>query len=189
MGRCCPRQQIISIPKTMPSIENILSKISGVAKPQYKFMIALLTALMYLPGKVNFRNLGRYTDLHEKTFSRWFRRKFNFLGFNCFVLEPVLNNSECILATDATHSQKSGHKSYGLDWFWNGSQGRAEKGLELSVLAVVDVTHNTAYALSASQTPALPKAPKKPTRRGETKSQSTIQSGSKTQVQRNETQT
>jgi 3-phenylpropionate/cinnamic acid dioxygenase small subunit len=37
-----------------------------------------------------------------------------------------------------------------------------ERGLEISLLALVDVTHNTAYTLSAYQTPALPKVPKVP---------------------------
>jgi hypothetical protein len=42
----------------------------------------------------------------------------------------------------------------------NGSQGQAERGLEISMLALVDVTRNTVYTLSAYQIPALPKAPK-----------------------------
>jgi hypothetical protein len=54
---------------------------SSVSKPQYTFLIALFTTLMYLPGKANFRNLSRYSDLHEKTYSRNFRKSFNFLGF------------------------------------------------------------------------------------------------------------
>ncbi|UOA09571.1 hypothetical protein [Methylobacter sp. S3L5C] len=55
---------------------------------------------------------------------------------------------------------KSGRSSYGLDWFCNGSQGQAERGLEISLLALVDVTHKMAYTLSAYQAPALPKVPK-----------------------------
>lgn len=31
-----------------------------------KFLLTLLNALMYLPSRVNFRNLGRYTDCNEK---------------------------------------------------------------------------------------------------------------------------
>jgi hypothetical protein len=38
--------------------------------------------LMYLPGKANFRKRGRYRDFHEKTYSRWFRRAFDFVEFN-----------------------------------------------------------------------------------------------------------
>ena len=110
----------------MPSIETILSQMSSVAKPQRKFLLTLLNALMYLPSRVNFRNLGRYTDCNEKTFSRWFSRPFDFLAFNLLILKDVLHgNGERIAAIDASFVPKSGRKSHGLDWFWSGSQGRA----------------------------------------------------------------
>ena len=144
----------------MHLIDPILNQMSGVAKPQRKFMSILLTALTYLPGRVNFRNLDRYTSLNEKTFSRWFRRSFDFVTFNLLSLKDLPNSGEWVAAIDASFSPKSGRTSYGLDWFWNGSQGQAERGLEISLLALVDVTHNTAYTLSACQTPALPKVPK-----------------------------
>jgi hypothetical protein len=48
---------------------------------------------------------------------------------------------------------KSGKKTYGLGKFWDGKQGKAEKGLEISTLAVVDVDYNTAYHVSTRQTP------------------------------------
>jgi len=135
---------------------------SSVAKPQRKFMFILLTTLTYLPGRVNFRNLGRYSALNEKTFSRWFRRSFDFVTFNLLSLKDLTDKGEWVAAIDASFLPKSGRSSYGLDCFWNGSQGQAERGLEISLLVLVDITHNTAYTLSAYQTPSLPKAPKVP---------------------------
>ena len=78
----------------MHLIEPILHQMSSVAKPQRKFMFILLTALTYLPGRLNFRNLGRYTHLNEKTFSRWFRRPFDFVVFNLLSLDALLSNGE-----------------------------------------------------------------------------------------------
>jgi hypothetical protein len=40
-----------------------------------------------------------------------------------------------------------------LDHFFNACAGRAERGLEISTLAVVDVTRNCAFTLIAEQTP------------------------------------
>ena len=139
----------------MQLIETILQQMSSVAKPQRKFMSILLTALTYLPGRVNFRNLGRYTHLNEKTFSRWFRRPFNFVEFNLLSLNALLDNGEWVAALDASFSPKSGRSSYGLDWFWDGSRGQAEHGLELSLLALVDVTRNTAYTPCRHTKPRL----------------------------------
>jgi len=48
---------------------------------------------------------------------------------------------------------KSGKKTYGLDWFYNGSASRSQKGLEISVIAVIDVAAHRGYSLSVQQTP------------------------------------
>jgi len=39
--------------------------------------------------------------------------------------------------------------------FYNGTRSEAGKGLEISELAVIDVNYNTAYSVSAWQTPAV----------------------------------
>lgn len=59
-----------------------------------------------------------------------------------------------ILVVDATFNEKSGRCTPDLDRFWNGKTQKVEKGLEWSVVAVVDIEQNTAYALSAQQTEA-----------------------------------
>jgi hypothetical protein len=56
---------------------------------------------------------------------------------------------------DCSFVHKAGDHTYGLDYFYNGSNSRAEKGLELSTLGIIDVDYNTAYPLSTRQTPHL----------------------------------
>ena len=53
----------------------------------------------------------------------------------------------------STPGAKSGKKTYGLDKFFNSISGRAEKGLEVSLVALVDTEAGTAYSLQARQTP------------------------------------
>jgi hypothetical protein len=65
----------------------------------------------------------------------------------------VPSSHEQALALDASFIPKSGKHSYGLDSFWNGCHSRSERGQEISLLAWVDITANTAYALSVEQTP------------------------------------
>jgi len=55
---------------------------------------------------------------------------------------------------DCTFTEKSGKHTPGLDWFYNGKTGQTEKGLEWSVIAVVDLAQHTGYTLSAQQTEA-----------------------------------
>ena len=55
---------------------------------------------------------------------------------------------------DCSFVPKSGKATYGVDRFYNGSASRAERGLEISVIAVVDVAQSLGYSLSVQQTPA-----------------------------------
>jgi hypothetical protein len=92
--------------------------------------------------------------LSEKTYSRQFRRRFDFADFNkrC-IEETVPSKHEKISAMDCSFVSKSGKKTYGLGFFYDSSHDKAAKGLEVSNLAVIDVTDNTGYSLSSWQTP------------------------------------
>ena len=57
---------------------------------------------------------------------------------------------------DASFVPKSGKATYGLDRFYNGKASRAERGLEVSMIAVVDVEQAIGYSLSVQQTPVAP---------------------------------
>lgn len=63
---------------------------------------------------------------------------------------------------DCSFIAKSGKKTYGLDWFYNGSTSRSEKGLEISVIAIIDVKTHRSYSLSVQQTPAILRRAKTP---------------------------
>jgi hypothetical protein len=98
--------------------------------------------------------MSRYSDLHEKTFSRHFRQYVDFASMNHLALTTFLPSGIPIVAAiDTTTTSKSGSCTYGLDLFYNSSHNRPEKCVEFSELALVDVTYNTAYHLSTLQTP------------------------------------
>jgi hypothetical protein len=121
-------------------------------------LLTLFPTLLLVVGKANFTNLSRYSDLSDRTYRRHFSQSFDFGRFNQAVLDlanPEAN--EVIAVTDCTFVPKSGSATYGLDWFFNGCASRPEKGLEWSVIVVVDIDQNTGYTLSAEQTPASPR--------------------------------
>jgi hypothetical protein len=146
-------------------IENILGQMK-VSLPQLKFLSHLFSLLLYFQGKANFRNLSRYSDFHEKTFSRHFRKDFDFSLFNRSLVQHIPSQPPSqyplLLALDPSFVSKSGSSTYGLDAFYNGSTSRPEKGLEISVVALVDIEANTAYTLSVKQTPPSEKPSEKP---------------------------
>jgi hypothetical protein len=110
--------------------------------------------LIGLRGRFNYTNLSRYSDLNEKTYRRQFGKNLNFIEFNRIGNSEVIPSSATLIGVmDCSFVRKSGDKTYGLGKFWDSKQGKAEKGLEISTLAVVDVDYNTAYHVSTCQTP------------------------------------
>jgi hypothetical protein len=138
----------------MRLLQSVLPTLGQTKKPQQKFVAHLLGLLLMLPGHATFRNLSRYSSYHERTFARWYASNFDFVSLNkAAIIQVIPPEHEQALVIDASFVPKSGKKTYGLERFWNGSHSRAEKGLEISALAWLDMTENCAYCLSVEQTP------------------------------------
>ncbi len=141
----------------MTVVAQILDRLGGVAKPQRKFFLTLIATMLITRGRINFLNLSRHSQLSEKTYRRQFRQEFDFLSFNRAAIEQAQpDETPHLFAQDTSFSQKSGKQTYGLDYFFNGTAARAERGLEVSLISLVDVAKNEALALSAEQTPPQP---------------------------------
>src|SRR2546423_6370200 len=138
----------------MTIVYDILQQMPGLGQPQRKFLATLFVTILVLRGRVNFRNLSRYCNYSERTIARQFRKPFDWPDFHQRVLLTALDpRSELISAHDASFLPKSGKQTFGLGHFCNGCASRAERGLEMSPLAVVDVTRRCAFTLARAQTP------------------------------------
>src|SRR6266852_9046122 len=138
----------------MTIVNDILKQIPGLGQPQRQFLATLFVTILVLRGRVNFRNLRRYCDSSERTIARQFREPFDWPDFHQRVLRTALDpRAELVSAHDASFLPKSGKQTFGLGYFFNGCASRAERGLEISTLAVVDVTRRCAFTLAVSQTP------------------------------------
>ena len=138
----------------MTIVHDILQQMPALGQPQRKFLATLFVTILVLRGRVNFRNLSRYCDYSERTIARQFREPFDWPDFHQRVLMMALDpRSELVSAHDASFIPKSGKQTFGLGHFFNGCASRAERGLEMSTLAVVDVTRRCALTLAAAQTP------------------------------------
>jgi hypothetical protein len=138
----------------MTLVNDILKQMPGLGQPQRKFLATLFVTILVLRGRVNFRNLSRYCDYCERTIARQFHRTFDWPDFHQRVLQTALDpRSELSSAQDASFIPKSGRQTFGLGHFFNGCAGRAERGLEIATLAVVDVTRRCAVTVACAQTP------------------------------------
>ena len=138
----------------MDLAEKILNGWS-ITKPQRKILLMLFTTILALRGKVNFRNLSRYSGRSARTFPRQFDQSFDFIGLNRALIDATVPvHRPRLLAFDPCVIPKAGKHTPELAYFWHGSHGRVEKGLEVSVFSLIDLEHHTGYALSVQQTPA-----------------------------------
>jgi DDE superfamily endonuclease len=135
-------------------VNDILKQMPGLGQPQRKFLATLFVTILVLRGRVTFRNLSRYCDYSERTIARQFREPFDWPDLHQRVLMTALDpRSELISAHDASFIPKSGKQTFGRGHFFNGCTSRAERGLEISTLAVVEVTRRCALTLAVAQTP------------------------------------
>lgn len=136
----------------------------AVRQPQRKFLTVLFATILALRGHVTGRNLSRYCNYSERTIARQFRATFAWADFPQRVLTTALDpRSELSSAPEASFIPKRGKQTFGLRHCFNGWAGRADRGVEISPVAVVDVTRRCAFTLAGAQTP--PDADKAPTRR------------------------
>jgi hypothetical protein len=149
-------------------INQILDGLKNLHKPQRFFLQSLFRAMFLCQSSINFLSLARHCPLSERTFRRQFRKSFDFPELNRQIIAHCISTAPKAVAQDASFIKKSGKKTFGLDKFWNGSHSRAEKGLETSIISVVDREQNASLALSAAQTPphlaTTERHPTKPTR-------------------------
>ncbi len=97
-----------------------LNQLRSLAKPQRKFVAALIATILALRGRVNYRNLARYGNYSERAYARQFGRPFPWLEYHAKTIQLVLPVAhELIAAQDASFIPKSGKKTYGLDKFYN----------------------------------------------------------------------
>jgi hypothetical protein len=149
------KNNLTTFNKAMSFVSASIEQVTGITKPQKKFLIWLFEKWIMLPVRHNFLNIFRYSDgqYAEKSIRHQFSRKINFAGW----FESAMGNlkkKECIAAFDPSYISKSGKKTYGKDRFWSGKDQQTKPGLEISCLALVDVKDSTAYSMEAVQTPA-----------------------------------
>ena len=122
-----------------------------IHQPRLKSLRVLFTTIFVCQSRINFSALARHWAFEEKTFRRNFRREFDFIELN----ETLINQSKFRIeafAMDASFIKKSGQETFGLDKFWHGWVGKAEKGLEASIISLVDVQANVSLVLTVDQT-------------------------------------
>jgi hypothetical protein len=138
----------------MTMVNEILPQMSAVGQPQAKVLATWFATILARRGRVKFRPLSRAGDSGARTIARQFRRGVDGPDVHqrgiTVALAPC---SEVSSAQEASVLPTSGTQTFGLGPFVNGCPARAERGLEVSTLAVVAVTPRGAFTLAVAQPP------------------------------------
>jgi Transposase DDE domain len=133
-------------------IEHILLQFPELNKPAKRFFLEITLTFLGCKGKLNFRNLSRWSNLSERTIRRWFASTiFCFTSINQKLIAQYVKPKHCVIAIDASFIPKSGKHTFGLAKFWNGKHSKAEQGLEISTIALIDTDRKHAFALDTKQ--------------------------------------
>ena len=133
----------------------ILVNIGLTNKPLLDFFTELVELKFSIHGRHNFANYARYSKHDESTFRRRYGQYFDWLKFNyaTMVMGNVVENNEPVIAAiDCSFISKSGKKTYGIDNFWSGCLQQSKKGLEISVLALINVCNGQIQTLDVTRT-------------------------------------
>src|SRR5215210_5598982 len=124
--------------KATRAFQTILAKMPKVSKPVKNFLNELLVVFLSLKGRYCFRNISRWGSFCEHTLSRNFAKEFDFYGFGQVFIDSFLKGKKLIAVVDCSFVTKAGKATFGLDKFFSSTVKKAVKGLEVSLIALVD---------------------------------------------------
>ena len=138
---------------TRSCLEANISKISVVGAVRRRILAVLLPLFLTLPRRVNVTQLTLWGDWNETTYHNWLKKDLDLVSFNSDLIKEHGSGAHYVLF-DPSFLNKSGKKTPSIGNFWSGCASASKRGLEMSCLAVADMTQHTAYHLSTCLTPA-----------------------------------
>jgi len=150
---CLPqRQPQLLMEKSRKLIANILKQLGGLKASRRRFMEHVFLLILTLRGRHNFLGLSRYGNYNERSYRTNYEQDFDFLTYNILLSQHHLSK-KAVLALDPSYLPKSGKCTPHLDSFYSGCASKSLKGLEITGVALIDLTNNTGFHLLSVQTP------------------------------------
>lgn len=140
----------------MTIVEQILARV-GMRKRQARFIKMLLRLWLAIPGRINYANLERFSDLSERSYRSWFDKPVEWVGITSAIVvhlqEQGRMGKRLVLGVDTSNVSKSGKCTPGVGKFWDSKMGKAVSSLELSCCSLIDLQTQQAIPVHALQTP------------------------------------
>ena len=116
--------------------------------------IQVMILYMVIPRKINFTQMGRYSDSCEQRFRQLYEHDFDWMEFNTSLMWRNLGRGlRKAIAIDASYISKAGKKTPYIGKFWSGCASAVKRGLEILGIGIVDMDMRNCMMLRAEQTP------------------------------------
>ena len=136
-------------------VTDALKNCSAKLRKSFKTaFIQLMILYMVLPRKINFTQMGPYSDSSEQRFRQLFERKFDWMQFNLFLMRQRFGESvRKAITIDASYISQSGKKTPYIDKFRSGCASAMKRGLEILGIAIINIDSRDCMMLRVKQTP------------------------------------
>lgn len=118
--------------------EIVIDALKSTAKVRKSFKTAVIITLilyMVIPRKINFKQMGRYSQSCEQRFRQSFEREFDWVGFNTSLMwRRFGRDSRKAIAIDASYISKAGKRLPISESYGRAVPLRRSAGLKSSAL-------------------------------------------------------
>lgn len=105
-----------------------LKSAAKINEPFEKVFMDTLKLFMEIPSKVNFLQMGRYSEFSEQTYRNNFENEtFDWFAFNEHLIRKTLTGKFLAIAADPSFLPKSGRKTPWIGRFWSGVAGEMKR--------------------------------------------------------------
>lgn len=116
-------------------------------------IIEVILAIMIIPRKINFTQLGRYGKYGEQSYRQLYTQRLDWLSINgCLAQMYFPQKSRKAIAIDPSFIKKNGHKTPNVGKFWSGTASAVKHGLEVLGISLIDIDSHDSIMLRCEQT-------------------------------------
>lgn len=137
---------------TRDSLAAKIKEIAGKGKVKQRILVTIISGLLTLPQRNNFKQMSKWLGFNETTLHNWYKRDLELGHFNRKLIDKT-GSGEYVVIFDPSYLPKSGKHTPGLGYYWSGQAGSVKRGVEIGSFAVGDAVHHTAFHLHAELTP------------------------------------
>ena len=82
----------------------VSSAFSGLSINKWRrdFLLEIFMLYLVIPGRINFKQMSRYSEYCEQRFRNQFKEKFDFIAFNTALISPIVGKRIALLLTQVT---------------------------------------------------------------------------------------